>query len=105
VAYATAVKSIPAVLASSRFYGLDKYPDFYTVNSAEATQIMDAAGDILRYMAEGPLSIAQPFPKLKIVINHCFDSFGRIGLPSVRTGEFAGTGETSMMWCGSYQSF
>ncbi len=57
VAYATSVKSIPAVLSSSRYHGLDKYPDFYTVNSAEATQIMSAAADIIRYMAYGPLSI------------------------------------------------
>ena len=60
VAYATAVKSIPAVLSSSRVHGLDKYPDFYTVNSAEATQIMSAAEQIIRYMAYGPLSIASP---------------------------------------------
>jgi hypothetical protein len=35
-------------------------PDFYTVNSAEATQILGKAEDILRYMAYGPLSIANP---------------------------------------------
>lgn len=60
VAYATAVKSTPAVLSSARSHGLENYPDFYTVNSAEATQIMGVAGDIIRYMAEGPLSIAEP---------------------------------------------
>lgn len=60
VAYATSVKSVPAVLSSARDHGLENYPDFYTVNSAEATQIMGIAGDILRYMAEGPLSIANP---------------------------------------------
>ncbi len=60
VAYATSVKSIPAVLSSARNHGLENYPDFYTVNSAEATQIMGAANDIIRYMAEGPLSIANP---------------------------------------------
>lgn len=59
VAYATAVKSIPAVLSSSRNHGLENYPDFYSVNSAEATQIMSAAEDIIRYMAYGPLSIAE----------------------------------------------
>ncbi|MCP4513136.1 MAG: hypothetical protein GY826_42815, partial [Fuerstiella sp.] len=60
VAYATSVKSVPAVLSSARDHGLENYPDFYTVNSAEATQIMSVAGDILRYMAYGPLSIANP---------------------------------------------
>lgn len=61
VAYATAVKSIPAVLASARNHGLKNYPDFYTVNSAEATQILDLADDVIRYMAYGPLSIAEPY--------------------------------------------
>lgn len=61
VAYATSVKSVPAVLSSARSHGLENYPNFYTVNSAEATQIMGVAGDIIRYMAEGPLSIAQPY--------------------------------------------
>lgn len=60
VAYATAVKSAPAVLSSARVHGLENYPDFYTVNSAEATQILDLADDIIRYMAFGPLSIANP---------------------------------------------
>lgn len=61
VAYATSVKSVPAVLASARMHGLENYPDFYTVNSAEATQIMDLADDIIRYMAYGPFSIAEPY--------------------------------------------
>ncbi|MFK7817454.1 MAG: c-type cytochrome domain-containing protein, partial [Planctomycetaceae bacterium] len=61
VAYATSVKSVPAVLASARKHGLENYPDFYTVNSAEATQIMGVANDIVRYMAYGPLSIAKPY--------------------------------------------
>ena len=60
VAYATSVKSIPAVLSSARDHGLENYPDLYSVNSAEATQIMSAASDLLRYMAYGPLSIANP---------------------------------------------
>ena len=60
VAYATSVKSVPAVLSSDRKHGLENYPDFYTVNSAEATQILSKAGDLLRYMAYGPLSIAKP---------------------------------------------
>ncbi len=61
VAYATSVKSVPVVLSSARSHGLENYPHFYTVNSAEATQIMGVAGDIIRYMAEGPLSIAEPY--------------------------------------------
>ena len=60
VAYATSVKSVPAILSSARNHGLENYPDFYTVNSAEATQIMSVADDIIRYMAYGPLSIANP---------------------------------------------
>ncbi len=60
VAYATSVKSVPAVLSSARKHGLENYPDFYTVNSAEATQILGIAKDIIRYMAYGPLSIANP---------------------------------------------
>ncbi|MEM1444334.1 MAG: DUF1592 domain-containing protein, partial [Verrucomicrobiota bacterium] len=57
VAYATAVKSIPVVLASARKHGLENYPDFYSVNSAEATQILGKAEDILKYMAYGPESL------------------------------------------------
>ena len=57
VAYATAVKSIPVVLASARKHGFENYPDFYTVNSAEANQILDKAGSILKYMAYGPMSL------------------------------------------------
>ena len=60
VAYATAVKSVPAILSAARDRGFDNYPELSTVNSAEAEQIMAAAGDILRYMAHGPLSIARP---------------------------------------------
>ncbi|MEC9095740.1 MAG: DUF1588 domain-containing protein [Planctomycetota bacterium] len=61
VAYATAVKSVPAILSSARKHGLENYPAFYTVNSAEATQIISVANDVLRYMADGPLSIARPY--------------------------------------------
>lgn len=57
VAYATAVKSVPVVLSSARKHGLENYPNFYTVNSAEATQILGKAEDILRYMAYGPESL------------------------------------------------
>lgn len=60
VAYATAVKSIPSVLSSAREHGFENYPDLYSVNSAEATQLLSTASDILRYMAYGPLSIAAP---------------------------------------------
>lgn len=60
VAYATSVKSIPAILSSGRNHGLKNYPDFHSVNGAESTQIMSAAADIIRYMAYGPLSIANP---------------------------------------------
>jgi len=62
VAYATAVKSVPVVLSSARKHGLENYPDFYSVNSSEATQILCKAEDILRYMAYGPLSLAE-FPE------------------------------------------
>lgn len=61
VAYATSVKSLPAILSSTRHHGLENYPKFYSVNSAEATQILSAAEDIIRYMAYGPLSIAKPY--------------------------------------------
>ncbi|MCY2976029.1 MAG: DUF1588 domain-containing protein [Planctomycetota bacterium] len=61
VAYATAVKSLPAVLSTARDHGLENYPHFYSVNSAEATQIMEVADDIVKYMAYGPLSIAEPW--------------------------------------------
>jgi len=57
VAYATAVKSVPVVFSSARKHGLENYPDFYTVNSSEATQILGKAEDILRYMAYGPMSL------------------------------------------------
>lgn len=60
VAYATSVKSVPAVLSPPRKHGFENYAHFATVNSAEANQILGKAGDILRYMAYGPLSIANP---------------------------------------------
>ena len=61
VAYATAVKSVPAVLSSARKHGFENYANFYSVNSAEATQILGVGDDIIRYMAYGPLSIAKPY--------------------------------------------
>ena len=57
VAYATAVKSVPVVLSSGRKHGIENYPSFYSVNSAEATQILGKAEDILKYMAYGPMSL------------------------------------------------
>ncbi len=60
VAYATSVKSIPAVLSSNRKRGFKNYPNFYSINSAESNQILAKAESILRYMAFGPLSIANP---------------------------------------------
>ncbi len=57
VAYATAVKSVPVVLSSGRKHGFENYPNFYTVNSAEATQILGKAEDLIEYMAYGPLSL------------------------------------------------
>ena len=60
VAYATSVKSVPVVLSSAHKHGFGNYAGFHSVNSAEATQILGKAEDILRYMAYGPLSIAAP---------------------------------------------
>lgn len=57
VAYATAVKSVPVVLSSARKHGFENYPDFYSVNSSEATQILGKAEDIIEYMAYGPMSL------------------------------------------------
>ena len=54
VAYATAVKSAPGILSTARKHGLKNYPDFSTVNSAEATQILAMAEDLIKYMAYGP---------------------------------------------------
>ncbi len=62
VAYATSVKSVPVVLSSSRKVGFENYADFQSVNSAEATQILGMAKDILKFMADGPLSLVQ-FPE------------------------------------------
>lgn len=60
VAYATSIKGVPAVLSSSKKHGFENYPDFHTVNSAQSTQILGVANDIIRYMADGPRSIAGP---------------------------------------------
>ena len=61
VAYATAVKSVPVVLSTARDHGFENYPELYTVNSAEATQILGVAEDLIKYMAYGPLSIANAY--------------------------------------------
>ncbi|MEZ6141942.1 MAG: DUF1588 domain-containing protein [Zavarzinella sp.] len=61
VAYATAVKSVPSVLSNPRSLGLKNYPHLTSVNSAEATLILGLAEDILRYMIDGPLSIAEAY--------------------------------------------
>ncbi len=60
VAYATAVKSVPVVLSSARKHGFENFSAFYSVNSAEATQILGKAEDLLQYMAYGPLSLGNP---------------------------------------------
>jgi len=57
VAYATAVKAVPVVLSPSRDHGLKNYAHFDSVNSAEATQLLAKANDILKYMAYGPESL------------------------------------------------
>ena len=57
VAYATAVKSVPVVLSSPRKSGLKNYPALTSVNSAESTQILSKATDILNYMAQGVRSL------------------------------------------------
>jgi hypothetical protein len=56
-AWDAAMKNIPAVLSSDRTHGFENYANFYSVNSAEATQIVAKADAILRYMAYGPLSL------------------------------------------------
>lgn len=55
-----ALKGVSFVLAWARNHGLKNYPNLYTVNGAEATQLLTLAEDIIRYMAHGPLSIAEP---------------------------------------------
>jgi len=57
VAYATSVKSIPVVLAAAQKHGFQNYAHFSTINSAESTQILTKAVDILKYMAHGPESL------------------------------------------------
>ncbi len=59
VAYATAVKSVPAVLSVPHKHGFQNYAHFSAVNSAESIQILNKAKDILKYMAYGPLSLVK----------------------------------------------
>ena len=68
VAYATAVKSIPVVLSPARKHGFDNYATFGSVNSAETTQILAMAQDILKYMAYGPLSLVSDPPKSPTIL-------------------------------------
>ena len=53
VSYAAAVKSAPAVLNAEHKHGFENYAHFSSVNSAESTQILSKAVDILKYMAYG----------------------------------------------------
>ena len=53
-------KRLGPVLSSIPKYGLENYPHLYTVNSAESVQILNMGNELLRYMAYGPLSFAQP---------------------------------------------
>ncbi len=54
VSYAAAVKSAPVVLTAAHKHGFENYAHFSSVNSAESTQILSKAVDILKYMAYGP---------------------------------------------------
>ncbi len=53
-AYAAAITGFPAVLSTDDVRGLRSYPNLYSVNGAEATQIANNAENILRFMAYGP---------------------------------------------------
>lgn len=53
-AYAAAITGFPPIFASEDIHGLRSYPNLYSVNGAEATQIARHAEDILRFMAHGP---------------------------------------------------
>jgi len=59
VAYATSVKAVPVVLSPARTHGFENYAHFSSVNSAEATQVLNKARDILKYMAYGPMSLVK----------------------------------------------
>jgi len=54
------IKTTPSILSTARTAGLDNYPHLYTVNGAEAVQILNLANDILSYMAYGVSSFAEP---------------------------------------------
>jgi hypothetical protein len=53
-AYAAAITGFPPALTTADHRGLRSYPNLYSVNGAEATQIARNAEDILRFMAYGP---------------------------------------------------
>ncbi len=53
-AYAAAITGFPSVLSTEDHRGLRNYADMYSVNGAEATQIVGHAEDILRFMIHGP---------------------------------------------------
>ena len=54
------LKAEPAVFATAKTHGLENYPHLYSINSSQALQIESLADDILRYMAMGPHSFANP---------------------------------------------
>lgn len=53
-AYAASITGFPPALSQEDAHGLRSYPNLYSVNGAEATQIASTAEDILRFMAFGP---------------------------------------------------
>ena len=53
-AYAASITGFPPALSLEDAHGLRSYPNLYSVNGAEATQIAATAEDILRFMAFGP---------------------------------------------------
>ncbi|MEM7394871.1 MAG: c-type cytochrome domain-containing protein [Verrucomicrobiota bacterium] len=58
--FTAGIKSYGPVFSAVPLYGLENYPDLYSVNGAESLQILDMAREFLRYMAYGPLSFAVP---------------------------------------------
>ena len=54
-AYSIGVSGFQSSLTMIRDHGLRNYPFFYSVNSAEATQIAGIAEKVLRFMAYGPV--------------------------------------------------
>lgn len=64
-AYAASITGFPPPLSLEDSHGLRSYPNLYSVNGAEATQIATTAEDILRFMAFGP--DAEPYQFAKSV--------------------------------------